>query len=155
MDLCYRLRLLALPGGCANDEPKAGGARDCARSDDPPRAGSAAAVSGGNSAAGDLHVDVVEVGAGLRAEGRQVLVMVCAGEALAVTDHIADGDVVLAAQPAHEFHASAHLHGVVEHFLVATADVLDADRGPVQPDSTAATITCGPMSLYVDCMNLP
>src|SRR5437899_12605998 len=81
---------------------------------------------------------MAEVRVRLPAQRRHVLAVIGAGEALVVSDHVADGDAVTTAQPAHEAQARGHLRAVVQDLRIAVADVLDAYRGPVEPDGVAA-----------------
>src|SRR5271165_7621059 len=86
---------------------------------------SGAAARDSESAAVDLHVGMIEVGVGLRAQSWDVLAVVGAREALDVPNHVPDRDVVATAQPPHQAQTRGHLCCVVEHFLVAVTHVLD------------------------------
>src|SRR5205823_6088785 len=95
--------------------------------------GSAAGAGRGEAAAVDAHVRMLEVRVCLSSKRGDVLAVVGTREALVVPDDVAQRDVIAAAQPTHELQAGAHLRAVGEHLLVAEADVLNADCGPVEP----------------------
>src|SRR5437588_12075246 len=79
-----------------------------------------------------------EVTVRLRAQRRNVLAVLGARQALVVADHIPDLDLEAASQPPHQPQVRGHLLAIAHHLSVAVADVLDSDRGPVQPNRVAA-----------------
>src|SRR4029077_7062988 len=86
----------------------------------------------------DLHVRMLPVGVRLVRPWLVELLVVRAGEALVVPDHVADLDVVAADEPRRELERRAHLLLVVEDLGVGRADVLDADGDVVEPDGVPA-----------------
>src|SRR5215212_9905625 len=69
---------------------------------------------------------------------RVPLAVIAAAQALAVPDHVVARDRVATREPERQRKRGSELPGVAEDLTVARADVLDADRGPVQPDRVAA-----------------
>src|SRR5947208_1323394 len=93
----------------------------------------AAATCLGNGQRAELHILVPHPEA-----ARHSLAVVRAREALVVADDVVDGNRVAAAQPAHEAQARGHLRPVAEDLSVGEADMLDADRRPVEADGVPA-----------------
>ena len=79
-----------------------------------------------------------EVAVGLAAPAGVELLVKPAREALVVADHVAEPDVEAAHQPRRQRQRRRHLARVAQHLRVGHADVLDADRGPVEPDRVPA-----------------
>ena len=69
---------------------------------------------------------------------RDALVVVRAREALGVADHVARADPEAVLEPAREPQGGGELAAVAHHVGVGDADVLDPDRGVVEPDRVAA-----------------
>ena len=81
---------------------------------------------------------VQPVGVRLAAPRGKPLAVIRARQALCMPDHVRERDAVAVHQPERQLQRGAHLPWVVEDRRVARADVLDADRGPVEADGVAA-----------------
>src|SRR5579884_3283505 len=81
---------------------------------------------------------MVEVAVRLGPQRRDIFTVVGARQALVMADYVLDRDVEAAAQPAHQLETGSQLVAVAEDLSIAEADMLDSDRGPVQPHRVPA-----------------
>ena len=86
----------------------------------------------------DLHRGVPEVAVRLVRQRRHALVVVRAGEALVVADHVTRPDRVVRLQPARQPQRGSQLAAVAHHVRVGGADVLYPDRRPVEAHGVPA-----------------
>src|SRR4051794_5885324 len=86
------------------------------------------------------HRAVRHVAVRLRTQALDPLTVIRARERLVVADDVAPRDPEARHQPARQPQRCPQLLAVPHHHRVARADVLDADRRPVQPDGVAADV---------------
>ena len=84
-----------------------------------------------------IHRLPSEVAVRLALPGGVELAAIGAGEALRVADDVAEVDSVPRHQPAGELDRGGELSRVADHCGVARADVLDADREPIETNGVA------------------
>src|SRR3954453_18333722 len=84
------------------------------------------------------HRRVAHVAVGLAPQAHDALVVVGAGQRLAVPDDVLRGDAVALLEPAGQAQARAQLAAVAHHLGVGEPDVLDTDRRPVQAHRVTA-----------------